>query len=165
MTKDKVNFISDSTAGVEVKGDGGSNDGYIQLNCSQNSHGIKLSSPNHAAGQSYTLTFPATAPATDKMLQTNSSGVLSFVDAPSGAMKLLHTATGSNVSQIDMTGYFTSDYDHYKYIYTVYPATNNTDTILRIMQGGSVITSSNYWYAGMGMYLSLIHISEPTRPY
>ena len=153
VTTDKINLIStSSTPSLEAKGTSGQTDGYIQLNCEQNSHGIKLKSPPHSAGQSYTLTFPSTSPATDKMLQTNSSGVLSFVDAPSGAMKLLHTATGSNVSQIDMTGYFTSDYDHYKYIYTVYPATNNTDTILRIMQGGSVVTSSNYWYAGMGMY-------------
>ncbi len=153
VTRDKINAISTSSLpSFEAKGTSGQTDGYIQLNCEFNTHGIKLKSPPHSAGQSYTLTFPDTAPATDKMLQTNSSGVLSFVDAPSGAMKLLHTATGSNVTQIDMTGYFTSEYDHYKYIYTTYPATNNTDSIVRIMQGGSVITSSNYWYAGMGMY-------------
>ena len=46
---------------VEIGGDG-SNDGTIQLNCSQNSHGIKLASPPHSAGQSYTITFPSTAP-------------------------------------------------------------------------------------------------------
>ena len=86
VTKAKVNFISDGTAGVEVKGDGGSNDGYIQLNCSQNSHGIKLKSPNHSSGQSYTLTFPSTSPATDKFLQTDSSGNLSFADAGGGIL-------------------------------------------------------------------------------
>ena len=81
VTKAKVNFVSDGTAGVEVKGDGGSNDGYIQLNCRQNSHGIKLKSPPHSASQSYTLTFPSTSPATDKFLKTDSSGNLSFADA------------------------------------------------------------------------------------
>ena len=86
VTKAKVNFISDGTAGVEVKGDGGSNDGYIQLNCRANSHGIKLKSPPHSAAQSYTLTFPSTAPATDKFLKTDSSGNLSFDDAGGGIL-------------------------------------------------------------------------------
>tara|TARA_R100001480_G_scaffold100641_1_gene104447 strand:- start:185 stop:913 length:729 start_codon:yes stop_codon:yes gene_type:complete len=75
-----------------------------------------------------------------------------FAAAGGGAMDLLHTATGSNVSSIDINGYFTSDYDHYKLVYAVYAATSNTDTIVRIMQGGSVITASNYRYAGMAWY-------------
>ena len=40
-----------------VKGDGSSADGQIQLNCSQNSHGVKIKAPPHSAGQSYTLTI------------------------------------------------------------------------------------------------------------
>ena len=72
--------------------------------------------------------------------------------AGGGAMELLHAATGSNVSSIDIDGYFTSDYDHYKLIYSVYGATGNTDTQARIMQGGSVITADNYWFAGMAWY-------------
>jgi hypothetical protein len=75
-----------------------------------------------------------------------------FAEAGGGAMELLHTATGSNVSSIDIDGYFTSDYDHYKLIYSVYAATSNTDTMIRIMQGGSVITASNYWFAGSAWY-------------
>ena len=54
----KLSLVStSSTAGIIVKGDG-SSDGYLQLNCSQNSHGIKLKSPPHSAGASYTFTFP-----------------------------------------------------------------------------------------------------------
>lgn len=60
------------------KGDGGSTDGAIQLNCSQNSHGVKIKSPPHSAGQSYTLTLPSTAPSADKALITDGSGNLSF---------------------------------------------------------------------------------------
>ena len=37
---------------------GASNPGSIQLNCEQNSHGIKLTSPAHTSGQSYELKFP-----------------------------------------------------------------------------------------------------------
>ena len=81
ITKDKLNLIStSSSAGLTVKGDGGSTDGTIQLNCSQNSHGIKLKSPPHSAGQSYTLTFPQSISA-DTFLKTDGSGNLSFAAA------------------------------------------------------------------------------------
>ena len=73
----KLSLVStSSTAGVIVKGDG-SSDGYLQLNCSQNSHGIKLKSPPHSAGQSYTLTFPS-AIVNGAFLKTDSNGNLSF---------------------------------------------------------------------------------------
>lgn len=65
--------------GIEVRGDGSSGDGTLQLNCSQNSHGIKLKSPPHSAGQSYTLTFPSSI-LNNGFLRTDSSGNLSFVD-------------------------------------------------------------------------------------
>jgi len=68
---------SSSEAGLISRGDGSSTDGYIQLNCSQNSHGIKLSSPAHSAGQSYTLTFPSSI-VNNGFLKTDSSGNLSF---------------------------------------------------------------------------------------
>jgi len=80
VTKDKLDLISDSTAGLTVKGDGGSNDGYLQLNCRVNSHGIKLKSPPHSAGATYTLTFPNSVSA-GKFLKTDGSGNLSFASA------------------------------------------------------------------------------------
>ena len=91
ITKDKLNLIStSSSAGLEVKGDG-TTDGTIQLNCSQNSHGIKLASPPHSAGQSYTLTFPQSISA-DTFLKTDGSGNLSFA-AAGGAMTPAFEAT------------------------------------------------------------------------
>ena len=81
ITDAKTNFVStSSTAGLQIRGDG-TTDGTLQLNCSQNSHGIKLKSPAHSAGQSYTLTFPTSAPSADKFLKTDGSGNLSFADA------------------------------------------------------------------------------------
>ena len=81
ITKDKANFIStSSSAGLQIKGDG-TTDGTLQLNCSQNSHGIKLKSPSHSAGASYTLTFPTTDGNADEFLQTNGSGVLTWATA------------------------------------------------------------------------------------
>jgi hypothetical protein len=50
------------------------------LNCSQNSHGVKIKSPPHSAGQSYTLTLPSSVSA-DTFLKTDGSGNLSFASA------------------------------------------------------------------------------------
>ena len=48
-----------STAIVEVEGDASGNlDGKIQLNCSQNSHGQKISSQPHSQAASNTLLLP-----------------------------------------------------------------------------------------------------------
>ena len=81
VTNAKTNFVSTSSAaGLQIKGDG-TTDGTLQLNCSQNSHGIKLKSPAHSAGASYTLTFPTTDGNADEFLQTNGSGTLTWAAA------------------------------------------------------------------------------------
>ena len=81
VTNAKTNFVStSSTAGLQIKGDN-TTAGTLQLNCEQNSHGIKLRSPAHSASQSYTLTFPTTAPVADKILATDGSGNLSFTNS------------------------------------------------------------------------------------
>ena len=81
ITDAKTNFVSTSSgAGLQIKGDG-TTDGTLQLNCSQNSHGIKLKSPAHSSSSSYTLTFPTTDPSADKFLKTDGSGNLSFANA------------------------------------------------------------------------------------
>jgi hypothetical protein len=79
VTTAKTYFISTSSVpGVTSYGDGNMQDGYIQLNCSQNSHGIKLKGPPHSAGADYTLTFPNNDGSANEMLLTNGSGVLSW---------------------------------------------------------------------------------------
>ena len=81
ITRDKLNLISDaSNPSLIAKGTSGVSEGYIQLNCAENSHGIKLKSPPHSAGQSYTLTFPQSISA-DTFLKTDGSGNLSFASA------------------------------------------------------------------------------------
>ena len=66
-----VKIEPNGTGVVEVRGAGG-NDGKLQLNCSAQSHGIKLASPAHSAGQSYTLIFPDNQIAADKYLKIKS---------------------------------------------------------------------------------------------
>ena len=74
-----VKVTPNGTGVFEVKGAGG-NDGTLQLNCSANSHGIKLKSPPHSAGASYTLTFPDTDGNANQVLKTDGSGGLDWVD-------------------------------------------------------------------------------------
>nr|BAR33316.1 tail fiber [uncultured Mediterranean phage uvMED] len=68
---------------LTVKGDGSSTDGAIQLNCSQNSHGVKIKSPPHSAGQSYELILPTSVGTANQVLATNgnSTNQLSWIDA------------------------------------------------------------------------------------
>ena len=77
-----------TTATVEAnsltaRGDGSSTDGKIILNCSQNSHGVSISSPNHASGQSYNLILPTSVGTNGQVLATagSSTNQLTWVDA------------------------------------------------------------------------------------
>ena len=68
---------------ITAKGDGASADGKITLNCSQNSHGVKIQSPAHSAAQSYTLILPTSVGSNGQVLATYgaSSNQLSWIDA------------------------------------------------------------------------------------
>ena len=88
VTNAKTNFVSTSSAaGLQIKGDN-TTAGTLQLNCEQNSHGVKLRSPAHSSGQSYTLTLPTGNVTADKFLKvasvsgsgTTGIGQLSFAD-------------------------------------------------------------------------------------
>jgi hypothetical protein len=71
---------------------GATNPGTIQLNCESNSHGIKLQSPPHSSGQSYTLKFPTGNVTADRFLKvasvsgsgTTGVGQLSFAEVSGG---------------------------------------------------------------------------------
>jgi len=82
-TTDANIILNPNGAGVvEVKGDGTSNGnvGTLQLNCSNNNHGVKIKSPPHSAGASYTLTLPNTDGNANQVLKTDGSGGLDWVD-------------------------------------------------------------------------------------
>jgi len=125
VTNAKTSFVSTSSAaGLQIKGDG-TTDGTLQLNCSQNSHGIKLASPAHSAGQSYTVKFPTGNITADKFLKvasisgsgTSAVGQLSFADAGGGIeeadqWRLNTTLTSvtdqfitANLERVDNTGW------------------------------------------------------------
>ena len=76
-TNGNIKLNPNGTGVVEIKGDGSSADGTLQLNCSQNSHGVKIKSPAHSAGASYTLTLPVNV-VNGQFLKTDTNGVLSW---------------------------------------------------------------------------------------
>ena len=78
-----IKLTPNGTGVVEVKGAGG-NDGTLQLNCSANSHGVKIKSPPHSAGASYTLTLPNDDGNPDEILKTDGNGILSWTANSSG---------------------------------------------------------------------------------
>ena len=83
VTTAKLNLISTSSVpSLEARSDG-TTDGYIQLNCTANTHGIKLKSPPHSAAASYTLTFPNDDGTSGQALTTDGSGVLTWASAGS----------------------------------------------------------------------------------
>ena len=153
VTKDKANFISTSSAaGLQIKGDG-TTDGTLQLNCSQNSHGVKIKSPAHSAGQSYTLTLPTTSPASNKIMQTDGSGNLSFVDAPSGDFVRLNSVTGTGLSDITFDN-FSSTYQVYKILGSHTMSVDDAQTRMRVRKSATDQTSSHYRFAFAEPYRS-----------
>ncbi len=88
-------------------GDGSSADGKITLNCSQNSHGVKIKAPPHSAGQSYTLTLPSGI-TNGYFLKTDGSGNLSFADVPQPTSptvaNVAQTIAPATATTINITG-------------------------------------------------------------
>ena len=77
----------DGTGWVEAKGDGTTSGtaGAIKLNCSNNTHGVKIQSPAHSAAADYTLTLPVDDGASGELLSTDGNGVLSWASAGGGS--------------------------------------------------------------------------------
>jgi len=109
-----IKLNPNGTGVVEVKGDGSSADGTIQLNCSQNSHGIKLKSPPHSAGASYTLTFPNTDGSANQVLKTDGSGGLDWVDQTTDTNTQLSNAEVRTAVEAASDSNVFTDADHTK---------------------------------------------------
>jgi hypothetical protein len=96
-----LNLYPNGTGAVEVGGN--TNPGTIILNCESNSHGIKLQSPPHSAGQSYTMKFPSGNITAGKFLKVDSItgsgatavGQMSFADAGGGKVLQVVSNTAS----------------------------------------------------------------------
>ena len=90
-TNGNIKVTPNGTGLFEIKGN--TNDGTLQLNCNQNSHGVKIKSPAHSAAQSYTLILPDNQIAADKFIKVKSIsgsgataiGQLEYADGGGGA--------------------------------------------------------------------------------
>ena len=163
VTDAKANFVSTSSAaGLQIKGDG-TTDGTLQLNCSQNSHGVKIASPAHSAGQSYTLTLPTGNVTADKFLKvasvsgsgTTGIGQLSFADAGGGVV-LIKEVAASNVASVSFVHgtsdvVFDSTYKAYLFVFSQVMMASDEEVFIRAMISGSAQTSS-YVNAQYGSY-------------
>ena len=103
-TNGNIKFTPNGSGVVEVKGAGG-NDGTLQLNCSANSHGVKIKSPPHSAGASYTLTLPNTDGSNGQVLKTDGSGGLDWVNQNTGTLgsRQTNSATTGSIAQAAST--------------------------------------------------------------
>jgi len=112
-TDGNVRIIPNGSGKLEVKGAGG-DDAMLQLNCSAQSHGVKIKSPNHSAGQSYTMILPDNNIEAGKFLKVKSVtgtpaneavGQLEYADAGGGVTSdatLFNTFAGTDAgSSID----------------------------------------------------------------
>lgn len=155
VTNAKTNFVSSSSsAGLSIKGDGTTSGtgGVLQLNCSYNSHGIKLESPAHSAGQSYTLKFPTGNVTAGKVLKVDSVtgsgatgvGQLSFGDG-GGLVKLLDATISSAVSYYDIDStYINSTYDSYEVEFVLRSSSDNDHLLTNVFVGGSIPSGNIY---------------------
>nr|BAR16530.1 phage+glycanotransferase [uncultured Mediterranean phage uvMED] len=104
-TNGNIILTPNGTGMLEVKGN--TNAGTIQLNCENNSHGIKIKGPPHSAGQSYTLTLPSSI-TSDYYLKTDGSGNLSFAEVPTETKPTVadvsQTIAPASATTINITG-------------------------------------------------------------
>jgi|TARA_R100001480_G_scaffold46405_1_gene59610 hypothetical protein len=155
-----LNLYPNGTGAVEIGGN--TNPGTIILNCESNSHGIKLQSPAHSAGQSYTLKFPTGNVTADRFLKVDSVsgsgatgvGQLSFAEAGGGGMDLVSAVSITGDINAISTDAFSSSYNNYKvYVYglKINGSTNNLAKF-RVRTSSGDYTSSNYIVAANGQY-------------
>ena len=104
-TNANIILAPDGTGMLEVKGN--TNAGTIQLNCENNSHGVKLKGPPHSAAQSYTLTLPSSI-TNNYYLKTDGSGNLSFAEVPTETKPTVadvsQTIAPATATTINITG-------------------------------------------------------------
>jgi len=100
-TNGNIKLTPNGTGLLEVKGN--TNAGTIQLNCENNSHGIKIKGPPHSAAASYTLTLPNDDGDANEVLKTDGSGNLDWVAQtaaythPNHSGEVTSTADGATV--------------------------------------------------------------------
>ena len=109
-TNGDINLAPNGTGVVEIRGNtanSSANVGTLQLNCQNNSHGVKIQSPPHSAGANYTLTLPNNDGDAGQFLKTDGNGVLSFdTVSQSDSDKITEGNTEAEVVDTGSDGHF-----------------------------------------------------------
>ena len=108
--RSQIGGVGTQTAAICIGGN--THPGTLQLNCEDNSHGIKLQSPAHTNSQSYTLKFPTGNVTADRFLKvasvsgsgTTGVGQLSFAEVSGGTS--WQSVKTSNTTMVAGEGYF-----------------------------------------------------------
>ena len=91
-TNGNIKVTPNGTGLFEVKGN--TNAGTLQLNCENNSHGVKIKSPPHSAAASYTLTLPNNV-VNGQFLKTDTNGNLSWAAVDLTALSASNLTSGT----------------------------------------------------------------------
>jgi len=154
VTNDKL-----ATAPTLISKGAGGEGGAIQLNCEVNSHGVKLKSPDHSAGQSWTLKLPDNSPTADKFLKVKSItgsgatavGQMEFASA-GGLVKLAEVTDSTNQSFIEFTGLYAYGATYQTLIISHSHATGTGEIRCEIkgVNQSSYYNTAYYWCAVTG---------------
>ena len=107
LSNGDIDLDPNGTGVVVLRGNTTKGSGQLQLNCELNSHGIILKGPPHSAAANYTLTLPNDDGNANQVLQTDGSGVLSWVNQSgggSGTVTSVGTGTGLSGGPITTSG-------------------------------------------------------------
>ena len=147
-TNSNVKVVGKGTGGAcEIKG--ATNDGTLRLNCSAQSHGVKLKAPSDSAGQNYTMILPDNQIATNKLLRVKSVtgsgssavGQLEFADEPNVDLTTLDASnitTGTIPSSRFPTNISTDKGSVFQLAGNSGPVVNGTSYVQFSLDGSSV---------------------------
>lgn len=105
LSNGSLNIDPNGTGVTVFKGNASRGSGQFKLNCENNSHGIVIKGPPHSASANYTLTLPNDDGNSGQVLQTNGSGVLSWVSQNSGTLNnVVEDTTPQLGGNLDVSG-------------------------------------------------------------
>ena len=178
ITTDKLDLISTaSVPSITAKGTPSVSDGYIQLNCEQNSHGIKIKSAPHSAGASYTLVMPDAIGTSNQVLRMNSGATaLEFGTASGGKVLQVLTVTDNTQRSTNSTSFVTASST---LTLAITPASvsnkililaqanvcgirSNTTAFGTIFKDGTNLAGTNGFFAFDGVHPSYIYLDSPS---
>jgi len=88
---------------IDVKGDG-TNAGKLKLYCENTTtpHAVTIEGPAHAGASAYGVKLPSVAPSNQQILQSDASGILSWINTPSsgggGSVDSVNTTDGTFIN-------------------------------------------------------------------